>query len=41
MVSSFFFPSIINITIDNILIFMDFILALDSLFRINSQDWDP
>lgn len=39
--SFFFFPSIIDITIDNMLIFMDFILVLDSFFRINSQDWDP
>ena len=37
----FFFPSIIDTTIDNMLIFMDFTLALNSFFWINSQDWDP
>lgn len=36
-----FFPSIIDVTLDKMLLFVDLMLWLNSFFGTNSQDWDP
>lgn len=41
VVSSFFSPSIMDITTNNMLMLTDFILGLNSFCRINFQGWNP